>query len=314
MLLPDHNLLAGVAAGAASSLLLHPLDVLKVRLQVDTARRARPGALREAALRTWRADGARGFYRGAVPGLLGSGASWGLYFALYERCKRRLLPAGAGEKKLSTAQHMYAAWEAGSVTCLFTNPMWLIKTRMQLQTAPVSSAPAAGAVASASAGAGASAAAQPYRGVLHALECIVREEGLSGLYRGLVPALLLTSHGMIQFAVYEELKERFPQPAGSESASAAAARFFAFGIVSKAAAVTVTYPSQVVKARLQQRLVAGAPLFAGVADCVRQTLRAEGPAGLYKGFVANLARVAPQSAVTLVVYEAVRDFLAAVDR
>ena len=33
----------------------------------------------------------------------------------------------------TTPQNMYAAWEAGTITCFLTNPIWLVKTRMQLQ-------------------------------------------------------------------------------------------------------------------------------------------------------------------------------------
>lgn len=48
-----------------------------------------------------------------------------------------------------------------------------------------------------------------YMALLDAVRVILREEGIMGFYRGLVPALLLTSHGAVQFAVYEQLKATF---------------------------------------------------------------------------------------------------------
>lgn len=58
--------------------------------------------------------------------------------------------------------------------CLLTNPIWLIKTRMQLQS---KAAAAAGAV--------------PYKGLWDALVQIGRTEGLRGYYKGLGPSLVL---------------------------------------------------------------------------------------------------------------------------
>lgn len=85
---------------------------------------------------------------------------------------------------------MSAAAEAGALTCLFTNPLFLVKTRMQLQ----------------------SSNADPslkYNGTIDALMKITRTEGVRGLYRGLIPSLFLVSHGSIQFLIYENLKYNF---------------------------------------------------------------------------------------------------------
>jgi solute carrier family 25 folate transporter 32 len=279
----DAHLVAGILSGVISSFLLHPLDVLKVRFQVQdgvvNALRYRSvlGAVRDVHA----AEGVRGFYRGVSPALLGSGLSWGLYFYFYEACKRRLREGGGGGgAPLTSVQLAYAAWEGGTITCLCTNPVWLVKTRMQLQTG----------------GSGG------YASMAHAFSSIVREEGPQGLYRGLAPALLLTLHGVVQFVTYEALKVRL--------ASDSDAALLCAGVLSKVAAVTLTYPYQVTKSRLQQRF-AGAPEYTGLLDCLAKTWRRERFQGFYRGFVTNLLRVAPSSALTLLLYERVRAHLEA---
>ncbi len=280
----DAHLIAGILSGVATSFLLHPLDVLKVRYQVQDGvvhalrYRSLAGAVRDVHA----SEGLRGFYRGMAPALVGSGASWGLYFYFYESCKRRLRGGGEAPPPLSALQHAYAAWEGGTITCLFTNPVWLVKTRMQLQTGPP------GAAAAASGG---------YASMAHAFASIVRQEGPQGLYRGLAPALLLTLHGVVQFVSYEALKVRL----ASDSDGA----LLGAGVLSKVAAVTLTYPYQVTKSRLQQRFE-GAPAYTGTLDCMQKTWRREGLRGFYRGFLANLLRVAPQSALTLLLYERIR--------
>jgi len=308
---PRAHALAGCAAGLVATLALQPLDVVKTRLQVqDGAARALPlyrGTLH--ALRTVAAtEGAAALYAGLGPALLGAGVSWGAYFAAYSGAKDRWaarLGGGAGE--LPPGAHLAAAAEAGAAVVLLTNPLWVVKTRMQLQ--------ARGRAAARAVPAGARAAAPArtrYRGAVSALRSIVRDEGLAGLYRGLLPSLLLVSHGAVQFAVYEELKRgaRGALGGGAPDAPATAlptAAVAAAGALSKLAATAVTYPTQVVRARMQQRqLAAGVgPRYDAPLAALRTVLAREGARGLYKGLAPTLLRVVPQSAITLVVYERV---------
>lgn len=89
------------------------------------------------------------------------------------------------------------------------------------------------------------------------------------------------------------------------------AEITAFGALSKLAASVATYPSQVLRSRLQQRMDARALQYTGVADVIRKTLQREGLGGFYKGLVPNVLRVMPQSALTFLVYESVMRLLAA---
>lgn len=97
--------MAGLGAGTVATLVMHPLDLVKVRFQLaDTPRAAsfstsqtsspagglfhvtkkpRLGrAVYDALGDAVRADGWKGLYRGLIPNLVGGAGSWGLYFLL----------------------------------------------------------------------------------------------------------------------------------------------------------------------------------------------------------------------------------------
>jgi solute carrier family 25 folate transporter 32 len=116
-----------------------------------------------------------------------------LYFFFYEKAKMRYRVMEGHDlstsSTLTPGHHMAAAIQASAVTVSFTNPLWLVKTRLQLQLQHHSGNPGA------------------YTGMVHALRSIVATDGLVGLYRGFGPALLLTSHGAVQFAAYEKMKQ-----------------------------------------------------------------------------------------------------------
>jgi len=326
-------------------------------------------------------EGVGGLYQGLTPALVGSAASWGGYFFLYEGIKREWIErrreererrrmrrgpsndaAGTRPHDLSKDMHVdeeidlrngdgddddcgganehcslgpmenfSAACAAGAAMVLVTNPVWLIKTRMQLQmkrTLERNKDCIRGAK-------GGADVKPPYRSMADAARTIVREEGPLALYKGAVPALMLVSHGGVQFVSYEFLKEHFgtyTRAARSRKDEAGQERngtmeklqdslgYLAMGAVSKMIASTATYPLQVIKARLQQRnqsveLTEAGDLavvrreYGGVADCVARIFRNEGPVGFFKGCIPNAVRVAPSAAITFVMYETVMDML-----
>lgn len=212
------------------------------------------------------------------------------YFYFYEKAKDRKSNQGT----LGALDHLLAGTEAGSIMVLLTNPFWLIKTRLQIQ--------------------GQSTDGKKYKGFIDALITIPKEEGLLGLYKGIIPALLLTSHGAIQFMVYEYLKKWSAQfrSAGIDTQPPLVSLFI--GGLSKIIAATVTYPYQVVKSRLQQRealpeieqLARGRKTkakYSGTFDCLRKIWINEGLRGYFKGLIPNVLRVAPSAALTLLLYE-----------
>ncbi|XP_011693116.1 PREDICTED: mitochondrial folate transporter/carrier [Wasmannia auropunctata] len=277
---------AGISGGVVSTLMLHPLDLIKIRFAVNdghTKAAPRYNGLRNAIAQIVKTEGLRGLYRGVTPNVLGSGSSWGFYFFFYNTIKTSI-QGGNSKKPLGPSMHMFAAADAGVLTLLMTNPIWVVKTRLCLQYADDVNM----------------AESKKYRGMIDALKKIYKTEGIRGLYKGLVPGLFGVSHGAIQFMAYEEMKNKYYNylnvPIDTKLSTT---EYIVFAAFSKLIAAASTYPYQVVRARLQDHHHD----YRGTWHCVQCTWRYEGWRGFYKGLSVNLTRVTPATVVTFVVYE-----------
>ncbi|XP_007046811.2 PREDICTED: folate transporter 1, chloroplastic isoform X1 [Theobroma cacao] len=292
------NATAGAVAGFATVAAMYPLDIVRTRFQVNDGRATNYPTYKNTAHAIFtitRLEGLKGLYSGFFPAVLGSTVSWGLYFFFYGRAKQRY--SKNREEKLSPALHLASAAEAGALVSLCTNPIWLVKTRMQLQT-PLHQS-------------------RPYSGIYDALRTILREEGWTALFKGLGPGLLMqVSHGAIQFTTYEELrrimvdyKER-KRKSESDSNLLNSFDYAVLGGSSKIAAILLTYPFQVIRTRSQQRPSnEGIPRYMSSWHVVKETARFEGLRGFYKGITPNLLKNVPASSITFIVFENVLKLL-----
>lgn len=270
---------SGIAAGASATLILHPLDLVKTRLQVDSHRAVRPAYILNYTRNLVRAHGLRVLYQGMSANLAGATVSWGTYFALYAYFKDRLLhvppTAGGNVGHAQWWRYFVASGGASLLTVFLTNPLWLLKTRMCTQDP----------------------SALHYASLRDAVLKIYRQDGLTGFYAGLGPGILGASHGAIQFAVYEKLKAFVQQR--EERQKLGNGEYVLLSGVSKACAVTATYPLQVIRSRLQRHQ----RRYRSMLHVLRDTLAEEGLVGFYKGLTPAILRVLPGTWITFVVYE-----------
>ncbi|KRY83198.1 Mitochondrial folate transporter/carrier [Trichinella pseudospiralis] len=276
------HLIAGLAGGFVSTIVVHPLDLLKIRHAVNEKYSGLRPALNSylhSACSIFRERSFIGFYQGITPNLIGSTLAWGLYFAQYNWFKD-FLRQWFQQENLSAWHALIAGIYAGNVTLLLTNPVWVAKTRLCLQYEN-----------------------QPrqYRGMIDVLVKLYRMDGIRGLYKGYLPGIIGTSHGAIQFMAYDELKKHF----GSHEAKAI--EHLTFAVLSKSFAVLSTYPYQVIRARLQDQHLK----YNGIMDAVGRTWRNEWLYGFYKGLLPSLLRVTPATCITFFVYEEVSKYLTA---
>ncbi|KAK9505150.1 hypothetical protein O3M35_009267 [Rhynocoris fuscipes] len=278
------HLVAGITGGVASTLILHPLDLIKIRFAVNDGRSPAPqyNGLKNAITTIFRQEGVRGLYKGVTPNVWGSGSAWGFYFLFYNSIKT-WVQGGNSKTPLGPSMHMLLAAQAGILTLIMTNPVWVVKTRLCLQYSDAKLK-----------------TGRCYAGMIDALMTIYKLEGVRGLYRGFIPGMFGVSHGAIQFMAYEEMKTCYNQYRNAPiDAKLGTVEYLGFAATSKLLAASVTYPYQVVRARLQDQY----HNYRGSFDCIQQTWRYEGIRGFYKGLLPYLLHVMPNICLVFIIYE-----------
>ncbi|XP_037359804.1 solute carrier family 25 member 47 [Talpa occidentalis] len=288
----------GVAVG-------YPLDTVKVRIQTEPKFTGIWHCIQD----TYRRERVWGFYRGlSLPVCtvsLVSSVSFGTYcHCLAYICRFRY---GSADAKPTKADITLSGFASGLVRVFLTSPTEVAKIRLQTQMQtqlqqrrPSASWPVAGLpVCPAS-----PASPRPgprYRGPLHCLATVAREEGLRGLYKGSSALLFRDGHSFATYFLSYAILSEWLTPAG-HSRPAVSGVLVAGGCAGVLAWAVAT-PMDVIKSRLQAD-GQGRQRYRGLLHCLVSSVREEGPRVLFKGLTLNCCRAFPVNMVVFVTYEA----------
>ncbi|KAI9687431.1 MAG: hypothetical protein M1820_010444 [Bogoriella megaspora] len=284
--------LAGAGGGLLSMALTYPLITLSTRAQVES-KKAQSSTL-DAARRIVQREGITGLYAGLDSALFGISVTNFVYYYWYEWTRagfeRAALKAGRASKKLTAIESMIAGAIAGSATVLITNPIWVVNTRM---TARKNESELPTATSDAEKQKSKRAAS-----TIGTLLAIIKDEGVKTLFAGVLPALVLVINPILQYTIFEQLKnflETRKRVTPTDS--------FYLGAFGKLMATSITYPYITVKSRMHVA-TREAPKE-NMISSLRRILNEEGWAGLYGGIGPKVT----QSVITAAFLFAFKDAL-----
>lgn len=181
--------IAGGCAGASQVVFTNPLEIVKIRLQVQGEVAKISGIQRPGAVAIVRSLGLVGLYKGASACLLRDIPFSMIYFTAYSHLKKDVFGEGKDGKKLGPLELLIAGAGAGMPAAYFVTPADVIKTRLQVD---------------------ARAGQQTYKGIIDAFRKIFKDEGAKAFFKG-GPARVVRSSP--QFGVtllsYELLQRTF---------------------------------------------------------------------------------------------------------
>ncbi|GAB0139572.1 hypothetical protein EsHS_00000221 [Epichloe bromicola] len=276
---------AGAIAGLVSRFVVSPLDVVKIRLQLQPHSPSAPAPLRGTVAtikHILKHEGLTALWKGNVPAELLYVCYASIQFSAY-RATTLFLQTGLPTRLPDAAESFLAGASSGALATTITYPLDLLRTRFAAQ-----------------------GRTKIYASLRRAVLDIKRDEGLRGFFRGIGPGLAQIVPLMgIFFVAYEGLRVRLAglnMPWGGGDATA--------GVAGSVIAKTIVFPLDLVRKRIQVQgptrgryVYNDIPEYSSTLRAISSIVRAEGIRGLYKGLPISLIKSAPAGAVTVWTYE-----------
>ena len=280
-----YQFLSGAVAGISEILCMYPLDVVKTRIQLQTAAPGTPGAytsMLDAFRKIIKTEGVGRLYRGISAPILmeapkravkfSANDSWGKFY-------RNLFDVQGPNQSLA----VLTGATAGATESFVVVPFELVKIRLQDKKST-------------------------YTGPLDVVKKMVANEGLFSLYNGLEATLwrhIVWNAGY--FGVISKVRSMLP---ATKSEGEKIRNDLIAGTIGGTTGTILNTPFDVVKSRIQStaRVPGVVPKYNWTFPALSTVAREEGFAALYKGFLPKVLRLGPGGGILLVVYKKCMDF------
>ena len=276
------SVVSGALSGAVVSSCIQPLDVIRTKMQADSARGIARTTAETISLISREGGGLMTCWRGTQPTVVRLAIGAALHFSLLESIKPMF-----ETRRPDGTMHM-TAWGAAltgglsrGLAAMVSSPITLVKTRMEYVPSPGSVVP-------------------QYRNTIHALVTIGQTEGIRGLYRGLGPTVLANApFSALYYMFYTRLQNKLRE----EGTLPSTAVNFASGTVAAVAATLMTQPADVVRTRVQLGFAAKEAGGRSTISVLQHVLASQGYKGLLVGAGPRIIKRTLQTALVWTLYE-----------
>ena len=307
-----NHFVAGGLGGAVGAVLTAPFDVIKTRLQssgyslekvnygsinlagsnqaVISAQSKQFSAVFSYMRYMIKTEGWPSLFRGLELHLFGTAPSRAIYFAVYSNSKNFLLTR-VNLKNDSVMLPIASSVVAGFTTCTVTNPIWFLKTRLQLECSRYGG---------------------NQKGLWRTVRNVYKKEGIRKFYSGLSASYLGIGETVINFLIYEQMKVKINKFYNRDSSkSFYFSTYVMASTLSKLTAAMIGYPHEVLRTRLRQQSneILGRARYTSITQTARMILAEEGWMAFYSGLGTHLLRQVPNTVILLLTYEAIVHYL-----
>ncbi|KAI5816504.1 mitochondrial carrier protein [Pyronema omphalodes] len=276
-----YNFGLGAIAGAFGATMVYPIDLVKTRMQNQRSNLVGETLYKNSIdcfRKVLKNEGFKGLYSGLGPQLIGVAPEKAIKLTVNDFVRTKLTDKNGN---ITFPLEMLAGGTAGACQVVFTNPLEIVKIRLQVQGELTKNV-----------------VDTPRRSALW----IVKNLGIVGLYKGASACLLRdVPFSAIYFPAYAHLKKDWFGE--SPTKPLGIAQLLTAGAIAGMPAAYLTTPCDVIKTRLQVEARKGQTSYRGLVHCATTVWKEEGYKAFFKGGPARIMRSSPQFGFTLAAYE-----------
>lgn len=291
-----YSFFLGSIAGCIGATVVYPIDLVKTRMQAQKHKAVYQNSF-DCFKKIIAKEGVKGLYSGLGAQLVGVAPEKAIKLTVNDLIRK----IGTDENgKITMSWEILAGMCAGGCQVIFTNPLEIVKIRLQMQGnhQAVTAAAAANPIP-------VSGAEIPHKRLTAGK--IIKQLGIKGLYKGASACLLRdVPFSAIYFPTYANLKKymfNFDPQNPNARHKLDSWQLLVAGAMAGAPSAFFTTPADVIKTRLQIESKQGETKYHGITHAARVILKEEGFGAFFKGSLARVFRSSPQFGFTLASYE-----------